>query len=92
VSTEAEAIAALQSGDSQGLETLVRLHQLRAMRIAFGVTWQREAAEDAVAEAFVKVYQRIGQLDPVRPFSPWFTRIGPLLVFLVTIGATMVEY
>ena len=75
MSTEAEAIAALRNGDGQGLETLVRLHQLRATRIAFGITWQREAADDAVAEAFAKVYQRIGQLDPERPFSPWFTLI-----------------
>ncbi len=75
VSTEAEAIAALRNGDGQGLETLVRLHQLRATRIAFGITWQREAAEDAVAEAFAEVYQRIGQLDPEWPFSPWFTRV-----------------
>jgi len=51
VSTEAHAIAVLRNGDGQGFETLARLHQLRATRTAFGITWQREAAQHAVAEA-----------------------------------------
>ncbi|MGI8687738.1 MAG: RNA polymerase sigma factor [Thermomicrobiales bacterium] len=72
---EREAIAALQRGDIGGLEALVRLHQLRAVRTSFAITGDRETAEDVVAEAFLTVYERISQFDSRRPFAPWFYRI-----------------
>ncbi|MFL5733437.1 MAG: RNA polymerase sigma factor [Chloroflexia bacterium] len=72
---EREAIAALRGGDIGGLEALVSVYQLRAMRTAFAITGNRQAAEDVVADAFVAAYERIGQFDERRPFAPWFYRI-----------------
>jgi len=73
--TEREAIAALRRGDINGLEPLVRRYQISAIRVAFGITSDRAAAEDVVAEAFITAFARIGQFDPRRPFAPWFYRI-----------------
>jgi RNA polymerase sigma-70 factor (ECF subfamily) len=72
---ELTAISQLRCGDIRGLETLVRLHQLKAVRTAYAITGSREAAEDIVADAYLKVYDRIGQLRESRPFAPWFYRI-----------------
>jgi RNA polymerase sigma-70 factor (ECF subfamily) len=65
----------LRQGDIAGLEALVRIHQVRAMRAAFAITGARHAAEDVVADSFLVVYDRIHQLDERRPFTPWFYRI-----------------
>jgi len=74
-SAEQRAIAALRRKDVRGLEALVRLHQLRAVRLAYAVVGERSAAEDVVSDAFVKVYEKIHQYDGHRPFAPWFNRI-----------------
>jgi len=73
--TERDAIAALQRGDINGLDLLVRRYQISAIRVAFGITSDRAAAEDVVAEAFITAFARIGQFDSRRAFAPWFYRI-----------------
>lgn len=72
---EQRAVALLRQGEIRGLEALVRLHQVRAVRTAFGITGDRQTAEDVVADAFLTVYDRIGGYDQRRPFGPWFYRI-----------------
>jgi RNA polymerase sigma-70 factor (ECF subfamily) len=72
---EKQAIACLKQGDPNGLEALVRLHQLRALRAAGLITGDRAAAEDIVQNAFLRAAERIGQFDAERPFGPWFLRI-----------------
>jgi RNA polymerase sigma-70 factor (ECF subfamily) len=53
----------------------VDLHQLKARRTAYLILGDRAAAEDVVAEAFLRVWERIGRFDVSRPFEPWFYRI-----------------
>jgi RNA polymerase sigma factor (sigma-70 family) len=72
---EARAIAALRRKDPAGLEELVRLHQVRALRLAYAVLEERAAAEDVVSDAFVRTFEKIHQYDVSRPFAPWFNRI-----------------
>lgn len=72
---EQAALAELRCGDIRGLETLMLIHQVKAVRTAFAITGNRQAAEDVVADAFLAVYDRIGQYDARRPFAPWFYRI-----------------
>ena len=72
---ERPAIARLRRGDISGLETLVQLYQLKAVRAAYLILRDRAAAEDVVQTAFLRVHDRIHQYDPDRPFEPWFLRI-----------------
>ncbi len=65
----------LRSGDIGGLGILVRLHQLRAIRTVYAIVGDRRVAEDVVADAFLTLYDRIGQYDERRSFTPWFYRI-----------------
>jgi RNA polymerase sigma-70 factor (ECF subfamily) len=71
---ERQAIALLKQGQVAGLETLVQLYQLRALRAAYLVVGDRALAEDVVQSAFLRAYDRIGQFDTGRPFGPWFLR------------------
>lgn len=73
--TDSEAVQAAQRGDQRGFESLVKRYELRALRVAFQVTRDREAAKDIVADAFVAVFERIGSFDRNRPFEPWLLRI-----------------
>jgi RNA polymerase sigma-70 factor, ECF subfamily len=71
---EAEAIARLKRGDIGGLETLVKLHYVHAVRTVYLISRDRELAEDIVQAAFLRVYERVDQFDAQRPFAPWFLR------------------
>jgi RNA polymerase sigma-70 factor, ECF subfamily len=71
---EQKAIQQLKSGDIGGLETLVTLYQVRAVRTAFLITRDAALAEDAVQEAFLQVHRSIRHFDQNRPFAPWFMR------------------
>jgi len=72
---EEEAIEAMRSGDIRGLETVVRLHQTRALRMALALTGNQATAEDVVSDAFVIAYEQIANLGPGRSFEPWFRGI-----------------
>lgn len=69
------AIRRLKHGDIGGLAWLVERYQVRAVRTAYLVTYDRPLAEDVVQAAFLRVYEKIHQFDHTRPFEPWFTRI-----------------
>ena len=71
---ELAAIRRLKSGDIGGLEILVTLYQVRAVRTAFLITHDAAQAEDAVQEAFLQIYRSIRHYDQDRPFAAWFMR------------------
>jgi RNA polymerase sigma-70 factor (ECF subfamily) len=54
---------------------LVTLHQRRAARIAYQYLRDPHEAEEAVQDAFVKVFSHITTYREAWPFEVWFTRI-----------------
>src|SRR6266436_6218827 len=54
---------------------LVALHQRRASRIAYQYLRDVSEADEAVQDAFVKVFSHIGSYREAWPFEVWFTRI-----------------
>ena len=64
----------MRKGNIAGLETLVGLYGEKALKASFLVCRDYALAEDVVQSAFVEAYERIHQLDPARPFRPWFMR------------------
>src|SRR5260370_27628251 len=70
-----DAIETLKRGDPEGMDALVAAHQPRALRVAYQITRDSQAAEDVVADAFLAVFQQIKSQDPDRPFQPWLLRI-----------------
>ena len=72
---ERRAVERLKRGDPGGLEALVRLHQVRAVRTAYLIVRERALAEDVVQAAFLRAYDKIGRFDEARPFGPWFMKV-----------------
>jgi RNA polymerase sigma-70 factor (ECF subfamily) len=54
---------------------LVTMHQRRASRIAYQYLRDAAEADEAVQDAFVKVFAHIGSYREAWPFEVWFTRI-----------------
>jgi RNA polymerase sigma-70 factor, ECF subfamily len=74
-----EIRALVERGDldaaRQRFEGLVVAHQRRALRIAFQYLRDSAEADEAVQDAFVKVFSHIGSYRETWPFEVWFTRI-----------------
>ena len=54
---------------------LVTLHQRRASRIAYQYLRDASDADEAVQDAFLKVFSHLGSYREAWPFEVWFTRI-----------------
>jgi len=54
---------------------LVAMHQRRASRIAYQYLRDAADADEAVQDAFLKVFSHIGSYREAWPFEVWFTRI-----------------
>ena len=75
----AEIKTLVESGDREAARerfgALVALLQRRAVRIAFQYLRDAADADEAVQDAFVKVFLHIDQYRSELPFDVWFTRI-----------------
>lgn len=68
-------VHACKTGDVSAFEQLVKRYDRRLLRIAQHVTHNREDAEDAVQEAFLKVFRKLTQFQGNSRFSTWLIRI-----------------
>ncbi len=68
-------VHACQSGDAAAFEELVKRYDTKLFRIAQHITHNREDAQDAVQEAFLKVFRKLSQFRENSQFSTWLTRI-----------------
>ena len=68
-------VHACKSGDAAAFEQLVKRYDSRLLSIAQHVTHNREDAQDAVQEAFLKVFRRLTQFQENSQFSTWLFRI-----------------
>lgn len=72
-----ELLEAIQSGSHHAFAVLVTRHTPRFYRIAYRYMAQREAAEDIVQQAFLKLWARPDHWQAGRQasFTTWFTRV-----------------
>ena len=68
-------VHACKRGDAVAFEQLVKRYDGRLLSIAQNVTHNREDAQDAVQEAFLKVFRRLTQFQEKSQFSTWLIRI-----------------
>ena len=74
-STDLELVHATKNGDISAFEQLVERYDARLLRIAQNVTHNREDAQDAVQEAFLKAFQHLDGFREDSKFSTWLIRI-----------------
>src|SRR5919201_568661 len=72
---ERACVRGAQRGSASDLEALFRLHWPRALRAAYLVTHDPQAAEDIAQESFLAAIRALDRFDRRRPFGPWLHRI-----------------
>lgn len=72
-----ELLALIRDGSHPAFAALVERHNARFYRLAYRYLQNREAAEDAVQDAFVKLWENPSLWQPARnsKFTTWFYRI-----------------
>ena len=69
-------VAAAKSGDVAAFETLVNRYERKIFRLTQNITQNREDAEDAMQEAFLKAYEHLGDFEGNSRFYTWLVRIA----------------
>jgi len=69
--TDAALVAKALLGDDSGFEELVNRYSDMLLRTAWRYTGNREDAEDAVAETFVRAYSRLNEIRGAASIGPW---------------------
>lgn len=72
---ELELIHRAQAGDESAFAALLEPVLEEALRFAYGMLQRHCEAQDCVQEAAVRSWDRLGNLQPGRPFGPWFRGI-----------------
>jgi len=70
-----DLVRATQDGDVSAFEELVERYDRKLFRIAEHITHNREDAQDAVQEAYLKAFQHVGDFREDSQFSTWLIRI-----------------
>jgi RNA polymerase sigma-70 factor (ECF subfamily) len=73
---EAGLLAAAKKGETTALDTLYRAHAERLFRTVHRITRNREDAEDAVQDSFLRAFLHLKSFDERSTFYTWLTRIG----------------
>src|SRR5918999_3899064 len=74
--TDTELIGRILSGDMRALETLMRLHNRTLFRTARAILRDDAEAEDAVQEAYIQAYRKLGTFRGESKLSTWLVRIA----------------
>jgi len=73
---EGALVAAAKTGDISAFETLVNRYERKIFRLTLNITQNREDAEDAMQEAFLKAYQHLPGFEGNSRFYTWLVRIA----------------
>jgi RNA polymerase sigma-70 factor (ECF subfamily) len=65
-----------RNGDRAAFEELVGLYKDKIYHLAYRMLGNRQEAEDAVQETFLRVYMNLARYDETQKFSTWIFRIG----------------
>ena len=71
-----ELILLAKAGNEQALETLVKRHLSLVYGSCLRYLGNQDEAEDAVQEAFVKVWRNLKKIDPEKNFKAWILEIA----------------
>ena len=73
--SDSTLVAATKNGHSQAFEFLVKRHEAKTFSVAFGITHNREDAQDVVQQSFHKAFMHLDRFQEKSSFSTWLTRI-----------------
>lgn len=65
-----------REGDAEALAAVYRRYARPVWGLAMGILGDRQLAEDAVTEAFLRAWRAAPSFDPTRPLGPWLFTLG----------------
>lgn len=71
-----DLISGCLAGDEAAMVDLVELHRDRVFRFCYRMLGQRQDAEDAAQETFVRMLRSLASWDNRREFEPWLLAIA----------------
>jgi RNA polymerase sigma-70 factor, ECF subfamily len=74
--TDEALVAAAKLGDHHAFAELWTRHSKTAFNMAYRITGNRDDAEDAIQDAWMKAYMHLKTFDGRAKFSTWLTRIA----------------
>jgi RNA polymerase sigma-70 factor (ECF subfamily) len=74
--TDEALVAASKRGDHPSFVELWTRHSNRAFKMVYRITGNRDDAEDAIQDAWMKAYMHLSTFDGRAKFSTWLTRIA----------------
>src|SRR5450755_2969075 len=75
-SSEFRLVAAAKNGHAAAFDALCHPHTKRLFRHTYRITRNREDAEDALQDSFLRASVHIHKFDGRSSFSTWLTRIA----------------
>jgi RNA polymerase sigma-70 factor (ECF subfamily) len=73
--SDRDIIHRVLAGDVEAFAGLVDRHYARCARIAMRILGNREDAEEAIQDAFLRAFKALGDYEDRERFSAWLTRI-----------------
>ena len=73
---EGALVAAAKAGEVPAFEELVNRYERRIFRLTMNITQNREDAQDATQDAFLKAYQHLDSFQGGSRFYTWLVRIA----------------
>lgn len=73
--TDRAIIHQVLAGDAEAFARLVDRHYERCARVAFRILGNREDAEEAIQDTFLRAFRALGSYEDRERFSAWLTRI-----------------
>ena len=77
--TERDIVTRCQQGDKEAFRWVVQTHQRMIFSLALKMLCDEEEAKDLVQETFIRVWQRIGDLDQQKTIGTWIYTIASRL-------------
>jgi DNA-directed RNA polymerase specialized sigma24 family protein len=73
---EARLVSAAKAGNAAAFEELVNRYERRIFRLTLNITQNREDAQDAAQDAFLKSFQNLDRFQGDSRFYTWLVRIA----------------
>jgi RNA polymerase sigma-70 factor (ECF subfamily) len=70
-----EIVKRVLDGETRAFSILIDRHKAKALMLAVRILKNREDAEEALQDAFVRVYRSLSSFEGKSSFSTWFYRI-----------------
>jgi RNA polymerase sigma-70 factor (ECF subfamily) len=79
--TDGQLVVRIRNGDLEALGELYERYKTQVYRTALAITHEKQAAEDILQEAFLRIYTYADRIDETVSLEPWLYRVTVNLAY-----------